>query len=57
MTRDLAIRFNHVYGETLVIPEALIEKEVATIPGIDGQKMSKSYNNTIPLFIERKETP
>ncbi len=55
MTRDLALRFNHVYGETFVIPEALIEKEVATIPGIDGQKMSKSYNNTIPLFAEEKK--
>ena len=45
ITRDLAIRFNHLYGEAFVIPEAIIEKEVATIPGLDGRKMSKSYGN------------
>lgn len=50
MTRDIAIKFNHLYGETLVVPEPLIREEVAVVPGIDGQKMSKSYNNTIPLF-------
>lgn len=54
ITRDLAIRFNHLYGDTLVVPEALIEDQVATIPGLDGQKMSKSYNNTIPLFSTEK---
>ncbi|MEE2716819.1 MAG: tryptophan--tRNA ligase [SAR324 cluster bacterium] len=54
MTRDMAIRFNNTYGEALVVPEALIEKEVATIPGLDGQKMSKSYNNVIPLFAPEK---
>lgn len=55
MTRDIAIRFNHIFGEALVVPEALIEEEVATIPGLDGQKMSKSYNNTIPLFSAEKK--
>ncbi|MBF0280743.1 MAG: tryptophan--tRNA ligase [SAR324 cluster bacterium] len=55
MTRDMAIRFNHIYGETLVVPEALIADEVATIPGLDGRKMSKSYNNTIPLFAPEKK--
>ena len=50
MTRDMAIRFNNTFGEALVVPEALIEDKVATIPGLDGQKMSKSYNNIIPLF-------
>ncbi len=50
MTRDIAIKFNHVYGETLVVPEPLIRDEVAVVPGTDGQKMSKSYGNTIPLF-------
>ena len=48
MTRDIALRFNHLYGEdVLVVPEPLIGEEVATIPGLDGQKMSKSYNNMI----------
>ncbi|MBF0289541.1 MAG: tryptophan--tRNA ligase [SAR324 cluster bacterium] len=55
MTRDIAIRFNHIFGETFVIPEPLIEDDVATIPGLDGQKMSKSYNNTIPLFTTEKK--
>ena len=50
ITRDLALRFNHLYGETLVVPEAIIEDQVAVIPGLDGQKMSKSYNNTLPIF-------
>lgn len=54
ITRDLAIRFNHLFGETLVVPEALIEDQVAVIPGLDGQKMSKSYNNIIPLFAPEK---
>ncbi len=53
--RDIAIRFNHTYGEDLlVIPEPLIREEVQTIPGLDGRKMSKSYNNTIPLFLDSK---
>ncbi|MBC7610507.1 MAG: tryptophan--tRNA ligase [Polaromonas sp.] len=50
MTRDMAQRFNHLYGEHLVLPEALIEESVALLPGLDGRKMSKSYDNTIPLF-------
>jgi tryptophanyl-tRNA synthetase len=54
ITRDLAIRFNHLYGESFVIPEAIIQKNVAIIPGIDGRKMSKSYTNVIPLFSSEK---
>ena len=50
VTRDIAIRFNNRYGDVLVIPEELTQQEVAVIPGIDGQKMSKSYNNTIEIF-------
>ena len=50
MARDMAQRFNHLYGDLLVLPEALIEESVATLPGLDGRKMSKSYDNTIPLF-------
>jgi len=50
ITRDTAEKFNRLFGETFNLPEPLIQKEVAVIPGIDGQKMSKSYNNTIPLF-------
>jgi len=50
MTRDMAIRFNNTYGETLIVPKPDIEKTTQLVPGIDGQKMSKSYNNTIPLF-------
>ena len=55
MTRDMAQRFNHLFGETLVVPEALIRDEVATIPGLDGQKMSKSYGNTIEIFLPAKK--
>ena len=55
VTRDLALRFNHVFGETLVVPEPLIKEEVAVVPGTDGQKMSKSYNNTIDIFAPKKE--
>ncbi len=51
ITRDLANKFNHLYGgNTLKIPEPIISEEVGVVPGIDGAKMSKSYNNTIPLF-------
>ena len=50
MARDIAIKFNNAFGETFVIPEPEIPKEIANIPGTDGQKMSKSYNNTIPIF-------
>lgn len=54
VTRDLAIRFNNRYGELLTVPSALIGEEAAVIPGIDGQKMSKSYGNTIEIFGEEK---
>lgn len=50
MTRDIAQKFNHNFGDTFVIPDVSIEKNLATIPGLDGQKMSKSYGNTIELF-------
>ncbi|WP_114241317.1 tryptophan--tRNA ligase [Dyella sp. C9] len=51
MARDIAQRFNHIYGhEFFVLPEVAIEEQVATLPGLDGRKMSKSYDNTIPLF-------
>ncbi len=50
ITRDVALTFNGNYGNILTIPEAVIRKEVMTIPGIDGRKMSKSYNNVIPIF-------
>ena len=54
IARDLAIRFNNHFGEILTVPEELIPDEVAVVPGIDGQKMSKSYNNTIPIFGREK---
>ncbi|MFT5359725.1 MAG: tryptophanyl-tRNA synthetase [Candidatus Paceibacteria bacterium] len=50
MARDIARKFNNHYGDTFAEPEAMILKDVAVVPGVDGQKMSKSYNNTIPLF-------
>lgn len=54
--RDIALKFNHVFkSEVFKLPEDLIMKEVAVVPGTDGQKMSKSYNNTIPLFADRAE--
>ena len=55
ITRDIAIKFNNEYGDIFVLPEHLVQEEVATIPGIDGQKMSKSYDNAIDLFMEEKE--
>ncbi|MGB3647528.1 MAG: tryptophan--tRNA ligase, partial [Desulfobulbales bacterium] len=55
VARDIGMRFNHIFGETFVIPEPAIEENVATVPGIDGQKMSKSYDNTIPIFLEGKQ--
>jgi tryptophanyl-tRNA synthetase len=55
MARDMAKSFNHMYGDHLVLPEALIEESVATLPGLDGRKMSKSYDNTIPLFSSREQ--
>lgn len=54
MARDIATAFNNTYGETFVIPEADIQEEVMTIPGTDGQKMSKSYNNLIDIFLPEK---
>ena len=55
MARDMAKAFNHLYGDLLVLPEALVEESVATLPGLDGRKMSKSYDNTIPLFSSREQ--
>lgn len=55
MARDIASRFNHIYGEHFAIPEAVVDDNAATILGMDGRKMSKSYNNTIPLFETEKK--
>ncbi|MBK6593583.1 MAG: tryptophan--tRNA ligase [Burkholderiales bacterium] len=55
MARDMANSFNHRYGEHFVPPQAAIEESVATLPGLDGRKMSKSYDNTIPLFAPREQ--
>ena len=55
MTRDIAEKFNQQYGKVFVIPEPDIDKRSHLIPGIDGQKMSKSYNNTIPIFGDEKK--
>ena len=55
MTRDIASSFNNQFGETFVLPEAQIEEHVMTVPGTDGQKMSKSYNNIIDIFLPEKE--
>jgi len=55
MARDIAQRFNHHYGELFVLPEAVVEEHVAVLPGKDGRKMSKSYNNTIPLWLPEKQ--
>lgn len=54
MTRDIAIKFNNEYGDIFTLPEHIVQEEVATIVGIDGQKMSKSYGNTIELFMDEK---
>jgi len=54
VTRDIAIKFNNTFGETFVLPEPVIDDNVATIPGVDGQKMSKSYGNTINIFQDAK---
>jgi tryptophanyl-tRNA synthetase len=56
ITRDIAIKFNEAYGQTFVIPEPRIREETASVPGTDGQKMSKSYNNTVEIFGEEKAT-
>ena len=55
MARDMAASFNHRYGEHFVPPQAVIEESVATLPGLDGRKMSKSYDNTIPLFTPKEQ--
>jgi tryptophanyl-tRNA synthetase len=55
ITRDIAKSFNHQYGDTFIIPETSVNEEVMIIPGTDGQKMSKSYNNTISIFNNEKE--
>ncbi|MGD9774262.1 tryptophan--tRNA ligase [Diaphorobacter sp.] len=55
MARDMAASFNHLYGEHFTLPEAAIEDNVATLLGLDGRKMSKSYDNTIPLFATREQ--
>jgi len=56
VTRDIAIKFNNTYGETFKIPDVSIQEAVAVVPGLDGQKMSKSYDNHIVLFDAEKET-
>src|SRR3989344_5050349 len=55
IARDIAEKFNHIYGETFKLPEPMILKDVAIVPGTDGRKMSKSYGNIIPLFAEYEE--
>ncbi|MEJ8569058.1 tryptophan--tRNA ligase [Elongatibacter sediminis] len=55
MARDIAARFNHHYGELFTLPEAVVDDHVAVLPGQDGRKMSKSYNNTIPLWLPEKK--
>ncbi len=55
MARDIAQRFNHHYGDHLVLPTAVVDDEVAVLAGLDGRKMSKSYGNTIPLFLPEKQ--
>ncbi len=54
ITRDIAIKFNQTYGETFVLPEPDIRDDIAVVPGIDGQKMSKSYGNTLEIFADEK---
>ena len=54
MTRDIALKFNHHYGDILTPPEAIIDEHTGVLPGIDGRKMSKSYANTIPVFSEEE---
>jgi tryptophanyl-tRNA synthetase len=55
MARDMAQRFNHYYGELLVLPQSVTSKNTSVLTGLDGRKMSKSYNNTIPLFLPEKK--
>ena len=54
VARDIAIKFNNTYGDTFVIPEEEIQQDLATVPGLDGQKMAKSYDNTIEIFADEK---
>ncbi|HMD61084.1 MAG TPA: tryptophan--tRNA ligase [Opitutaceae bacterium] len=54
ITRDIAIKFNQTYGETFTVPQAVIRDDTASVPGLDGQKMSKSYGNTLEIFGEEK---
>ena len=55
MTRDIALRFNHHYGEVFKVPDVSIEENAGTLPGIDGRKMSKSYKNVIPIFLNKDD--
>lgn len=55
MARDIAQRFNHLFGDTFTLPQAVIQESSMVLPGLDGRKMSKSYNNTIPLFESEKK--
>ena len=55
MARDIAQRFNHHYGEIFALPEAVVDEHVAVLPGKDGRKMSKSYNNTIAIFLPERQ--
>lgn len=55
MARDIAARFNHHFGELFVLPEAEVDEKCAVLAGLDGRKMSKSYNNTVPLFVPEKK--
>jgi tryptophanyl-tRNA synthetase len=54
VARDIALKFNHTYGETFILAQPEINENIAVIPGIDGQKMSKSYNNTLEIFCDEK---
>jgi tryptophanyl-tRNA synthetase len=56
ITRDIAVKFNELYGQTFILPEPRIREEVASVPGLDGQKMSKSYGNSIEIFGDEKAT-
>ena len=56
VARDIAQKFNNEFGETFVVPEPAIRRSTAIVPGLDGQKMSKSYGNTIPIFLEGKRS-
>lgn len=55
ITRDIARSFNHTFGETFVIPEAIIDQRIMVVPGTDGQKMSKSYDNVVDIFLPDKQ--